>query len=144
MDVPWSDEQMMMAQKIVMERFAMNCVAGHLATAAMSEKEADTTVPLARFNFEEAIVVDRETIGLHEPYSYCKFTKAQSEEFVAMQGDGMAQTKVVTTLNRAASSLARWHDVLFFRGLKDGLKMIPPGVEAGAAPGMVPISLTFL
>jgi hypothetical protein len=132
MDLTWSQEQMSMAQKIVMERFALNSVAGRLAHhSEVDDKE--TTVRRNRFDFNQAIVIDREVLGLYEPFSFCKLSKAQADEFASMQGQSVMQTKAITTLTRAASRLARWHDVLFFRGLQDGndpnLNLKPPLVE---------------
>jgi hypothetical protein len=89
----------------------------------------ETTVRRNRFDFAEAIVIDREVFGLNEPFSFCRFSKAQVDEFGTMQGDGGMQTKAVTTLTRAASRLARWHDILFFRGLAEGRPLRPPLVE---------------
>ena len=128
MELSWSDERMSMAQKIVMERFAQNSVAGHLAPHSTVD-EMETTVRRNRFDFAEAIVIDREVFGLNEPFSFCRFSKAQVDEFDTMQGEGAMQTKAVTTLTRAASRLARWHDVLFFRGLAEGQPLRPPLVE---------------
>jgi hypothetical protein len=208
-DGPWNKEQMLMAQKIAIERFAMNSVAGHVAPIT-TVSALDTTVPRMRYMYNEALVIDRETWNLHEPFSYCIFTQAQVDEFTKMPAitppssmaatagnptsgmappagnptgrmaatagnstssmaataanvpavlstngmygmqraggtqwmqstDGMHQSKVLTTINRAASNLARWHDVLFFRGLTDGLdhklKLIPPLIELGVSPG---------
>ena len=112
---PWSGERMAMAKKIIMLRFAQNSVAGHLAPHSTVD-EMETTVRRNRYDFKREIVVDREVFGLNEPFSYCWLTKAQVEEFATTQGEGITQSKAVTTLTRAASSLARWHDVLFFRG----------------------------
>jgi hypothetical protein len=128
MELSWSDERMSMAQKIVMERFALNSVAGHLAPHSTVD-EMETTVRRNRFDFNEAVVIDREVFGLNEPFSFCRFTKAQVDEFGTMQGEGAMQTKAVTTLTRAASRLARWHDILFFRGLEEGRALRPPLVE---------------
>ena len=47
------------------------------------------------------------------------------DEFGATQGEDVSQTKVVTTLTRAASNLARWHDILFF----SGQGAMPPPVQ---------------
>jgi len=139
MELTWSDERMSMAQKIVMERFALNSVAGHLAPHSTVD-EMETTVRRNRFDFNEAIVIDREVFGLNEPFSFCRFSKAQVDEFGTMHGEGVLQTKAVTTLTRAASRLARWHDVLFFRGLAEGQPLRPPLVEM-PAPENPPQSL---
>jgi hypothetical protein len=129
MDHTWTDNQMLLAQKTVMERFALNSVAGHLAPHSTVD-DTEVTVKRNRFDFGESIVIDREVFGLFEPFSICKFTKAQIDEFHAVpDGGDVTQTKVVTTLTRAASSLARWHDILFFRGYTDGLSLKPPSVE---------------
>src|ERR671923_2513394 len=82
----FTDERMGIAQKIVMERFALNSVAGHLASHSMVD-EAQTTVLRNRFDFNNAIVIDRETYGLYEPFSFCRFSKAQAKEFMTMQGE---------------------------------------------------------
>jgi len=121
MELTWTNEQMNKAQKIVMERFALNSVAGFL-TPHSTVGEMETTVRRNRFDFGQAIVIDQEVFGLYEPFSYCRFSKAQVDEFGTMQGEGGMQTKAVTTLTRAASRLARWHDVLFFRGVVEGLR----------------------
>jgi uncharacterized linocin/CFP29 family protein len=129
MDLSWTDDQMNLAQKFVMERFALNSVAGHLAPHSTVD-DSETTVKSNRFDFAESIVIDREVSALYEPFSFCRFSKAQVDEFQAVQAGGDAtQTKVVTTLTRAASSLARFHDVLFFRGYKDGIALKPKSVE---------------
>jgi len=119
------------AQQIVMERFVQNSVAEHLAPHSTVD-DLETTVRSNRFNFEKEIVIDREVFGLYEPFSYCKFSKAQMDEFGMMQGDSLMEnkTKAVTTLNRAASRLARWHDILFFIGhTKEGLRLKPRFIE---------------
>jgi hypothetical protein len=118
MELAWDAKRMDMAQKFAVERFAQNCVAAHLSPVATVD-ETETTARRSRYDFSEGIVVDREVLGLNEPF--CKFTKAQVDEFSAMQDKALEQTKVVTTLTRAASSLARWHDVLFFKGLDKAL-----------------------
>jgi hypothetical protein len=119
MELTWSAEQMSMAQRIVMERFAVNSVAGHLSPHSTVD-DRETTVNRNRFDFTQSIVIDREVLDLFEPFSFCRFSKAQVDEFAEAQGEEAAQTKVVTTLTRAASNLARWHDVLFFRGFSEG------------------------
>jgi hypothetical protein len=128
MDLKWNEEQMSMAQKIVMERFALNSVAEHLAHPSKVD-DVETTVRRNRFDFNEAIVIDREVLSLYEPYSFCKLSKAQVDEFGAMQSESIMQAKAITTLTRAASRLARWHDVLFFTGLEVGNALRPPLVE---------------
>jgi hypothetical protein len=139
MELIWSDQQMRMAQRIVMECFAQNSVAGHLAPHSTVD-DMETTVRRNRFDFNNAIVVDREVFGLYEPFSFSRFSKAQVDEFGAMQGDGVMQKKAVTTLTRAASRVARWHDVLFFRGLAESQPLRPPLVEM-PAPQNPPQSL---
>ena len=124
MDLNWSDDRMKMAQKIVLERFAQNSVAGHLAPHSTVD-DTETTVRGNRFDFAQTIVIDREVLNLNEPFSFCWFTKAQVDEFGATQGEDVSQTKVVTTLTRAASNLARWHDILFF----SGQGAMPPPVQ---------------
>jgi hypothetical protein len=119
---------MAMAQRIVMERFAMDSVAGHLAPHSTVD-EMETTIRRNRFDFNEAIVNDREVFGLYEPFSFCRLSKAQVNEFGTIQGADGIQTRAITTLNRAASGLARWHEVLFFRGLEEGRPLKPPFVE---------------
>jgi Encapsulating protein for peroxidase len=114
-----------------MERFVQNSVAEHLAPHSTVD-DLETTVISNRFDFVKEVVVDREVYGLYEPFSFCKFTKAQMDEFGMMQGDSLMEnkTKAVTTLNRAASRLARWHDILFFIGhTKEGLRLKPDFIE---------------
>jgi uncharacterized linocin/CFP29 family protein len=166
----WTSELMDLARKIVVERFAQNSIAGHLAPPAVVTDD-ETTVLKNRFDFQNRIVVDRETLGLHEPFAFCGFTRAQADEFMKMIGkwkDGtmpdpsmvkpmggmpdagmpreatvggmpawaISQLKVVTTLTRAASALARWHDALFFMGYEECMKrgMKPRGVEMPTSP----------
>src|SRR2546425_6779047 len=69
MELTWSDERMSMAQKIVMERFALDSVAGHLAPHSTVD-EMETTVRRNRFDFTNAIVIDREILELNEPFSF--------------------------------------------------------------------------
>jgi hypothetical protein len=125
MDLTWTSEHLSKAQQIVMERFALNSVAGHLAPHSTID-EMETTVRRNRFDFNDVIVIDREVLGLYEPFSFCRLSKAQVDEFATTQGDGIMQTKAITTLTRAASRLARWHYVLFFRGLEEGNALKPP------------------
>jgi uncharacterized linocin/CFP29 family protein len=115
MELAWDEGQMDMAQKFARERFAQNCVAGHLSPLATVD-ERETTVRRSRYDFSHGIVVDREVLILNEPFAFCKFTKAQVDEFSELEDEALEQTNVVTTITRAASSLARWHDVLFFKG----------------------------
>jgi hypothetical protein len=132
MELSWSAEQMSMAQKIVMERFARNSVAGHLSPFSTVD-DRETTVRRNRFDFTRSIVIDREVFGLFEPFSFCRFSKAQVDEFAEAQGEEATQTRMVTTLTRAASNLARWHDVLFFRGFPDSEPLRPPSVAMPSA-----------
>jgi hypothetical protein len=92
MDLNWSDDRMKMAQKIVLERFAQNSVAGHLAPHSTVD-DTETTVRGNRFDFAQTIVIDREVLNLNEPFSFCWFTKAQVDEFGATQGEDVSQTK---------------------------------------------------
>jgi len=80
MDPVWSNEKMQLAQKIVAERFKTNSVARHLAPHSMID-EGETTVKRNRYDFAEAIVIDREVLSLYEPFSFCRFSKAQVDEF---------------------------------------------------------------
>jgi hypothetical protein len=59
--------------------------------------QMETTVKRNRFDFDDAIVIDREVFGLYEP----------------MQNVNEVEAKAATTLTCAASRLARWHDILF-------------------------------
>lgn len=138
MELTLNNEQMSKAQKLIMERFALNSVAGHLSLHSKVD-DMETTVRRSRFDFDDAIVIDREVLGLYEPFSLCSLSKAQVDEFGAAQGEAVRQTQAITTLTRAASRLARWHDVLFFRGLEDGVK--PRFVEMPAVPENPPQSL---
>jgi uncharacterized linocin/CFP29 family protein len=117
------------AQQIVVERFAMNSVAGHLASHVAVD-DTETTVKRNRFDVGIGRVIDRETLGLYEPFSFCRLTKAQIDEFALSQSNATKQTKAVTSFTRAASRLARWHDVLFFAGFDEASK--PAGVEMPA------------
>ena len=137
MNMIWDANHINLAMKIVMERFALNSVAGHFAPPIMEDKMA-TTALSNRFDFKNRIVVDGETINLHEPFATCNFTLAQVSEFASMTGASLTgemamQIRMVTTITRAASALARWHDVLFFVGIDQ--KQLPPGVEPGTSVG---------
>ena len=92
-----------------MERFALNSVAGHLSPHS-TVADTETTVARNRFDFTASIVIDREIFDLFEPFSFCRLSKAQVDEFGVAQGETAARTKAATTLTRAASNLARWHD----------------------------------
>lgn len=149
MSMTWDSDHMNLAIKIVMERFAMNSVAGHFAPPSMVDKMA-STVPSNRFDFTERVVVDNETINLHEPFARCNFTLAQVTDFASLAGAMLTgemamQNRMVTTITRAASALARWHDVLFFVGFdpkREPPSQPPPGVEIGRPVTTgVPVSL---
>jgi hypothetical protein len=56
MELTWSKEQMEMAQQIVMERFAQNSVAGHLAQPSIID-DVETTARSNRFDFASATVI---------------------------------------------------------------------------------------
>jgi hypothetical protein len=137
MDMTWDTDHTNLATKIAIERFAMNSVAGHFAPPTTIDKMS-TTVPANRFDFGNQIVVDNETLNLFEPFARCNFTLAQVNEFASLKGDAAMQSRVVTAITRAASALARWHDVLFFSGLEfdtsHAPKQLPPGVEPGSLP----------
>jgi hypothetical protein len=149
----WDSGHMDLAMKIVKERFAMNSVAGHFAPQFWVDKMA-RAVPSNRFDYAKRTVVDDETLNLYEPFARCNFTLAQMNEFGSMTDDMLAgdmamQNKVVATITRAASALARWHDFLFFVGLDSGQKRadlskdcVPIGVEMGRLiANTVPVSL---
>jgi hypothetical protein len=149
----WDSDHMNFAMKIVMERFAMNSVAGHFAPYSMVDKMA-RTVPSNRFDYSGRVVVDDETLNLYEPFALCRFTLAQMNEFGSMSGEMLRgemarQNKIVTTITRAASALARWHDFLFFVGLQPDQKpnqlpagIIPQGVDTGRPiVNTIPVSL---
>ena len=144
MELTWDKEEMSKAQKIIVERFAMNSVAGHLSLHSKVD-EIDTTVRRSRFDFNDAIVIDREVLSLYEPFALCNLSKAQVDEFSTMHGEEPGQTQAIATLTRAASRLARWHDVLFFRGLVEGNvegnALKPPLVHMPAVPENPPQSL---
>ena len=142
----WDADHLNAAAKVVQKRFAMNSVAGHFAPPSMVDKMA-STVPSNRFDFDQRVVVDNETINLREPFAKCSFTLAQVTEFgaltgAALTGELVMQNRIVTALTRAASALARWHDVLFFVGFQP--KQLPSGVVDGngrAVNQNVPVSL---
>lgn len=119
-ELHWTEEQKKMAQAAVMERFAFNSVAKQLVpdvTVAWTE----TTVRWNRFDFQRRMVNDFDTLGLFEPYVIVNISRAQADE--------ASLERAKTTLNRAASALARWHDVLVFAGFDLNLNPKPPGVE---------------
>jgi hypothetical protein len=61
MDPSWTPAQMQQAQRIVVERFAMNSVARHLASP-MTVDEIETTVKRNRFDVGTGRVVDSRDI----------------------------------------------------------------------------------
>jgi hypothetical protein len=133
----WTSEHMAFAMKTVKERFAMNSVAGHFAPHSWVDKMA-RTVPSNRFDYAARTVVDVENLNLYEPFAICNFTLAQMSEFGSMTGEMLTgemakQNKIVTTITRAASALARWHDFLFIVGLEPAHEAVPAreGVPAG-------------
>ncbi|MDT4292019.1 encapsulin [Methylomonas sp. MO1] len=149
MTINWDQEHMNLAMKIVRERFAMNSIAGHFAPHTMID-QMTRTIPSNRFDYGERIVIDNETLNLFEPFAICNFTLAQMNEFGNLSGEMLTgetamQNRIVTTITRAASALARWHDFLFFVGLEqndDPSKLKPPGVDPGkAVTNPVPVSL---
>ena len=73
---------MNVARQIVMQRFATNSVAGHLAQSSMVARN-ETTFQSDRFDFAKNQVADRETFGLYEPFALCKLTRAQVDELVS-------------------------------------------------------------
>ncbi len=131
----------------------MNSIAGHFAPPSMIDKMV-RTVPNNRLDYTNRIVVDNETLNLHEPFAKCNFTLAQVNEFGSMTGEMLTgemamQNRMVTTITRAGSALARWHDFLFFVGLEPGQAInqlpagvLPPGVDVGkTVTNSVPVSL---
>ncbi|MDN5940455.1 MAG: bacteriocin family protein [Nitrospira sp.] len=119
-ELHWTEEQKKLAQAAVMERFASNSVAKQFVpevTVAWTE----TTVRWNRFDFQRRMVNDNETLGLFEPYAFVNLSRAQ--------GDEASLERAKTTLNRAASALARWHDALVFAGFDLKLNPKPPGIE---------------
>jgi hypothetical protein len=137
----WDSDHLGMATKVAVERFAMNSVAGHFAPPTIVDK-ALTQVPANRFDYDKRIVTDNENLNLYVPFATCNFTLSQMTEFGSAKGDAAMQSRAISAITRAASSLARWHDVLFFFGLELDPKtgrgtQQPNGVELGpigAAP----------
>lgn len=119
-ELHWTDEQMKIAQAAVMERFAFNSVAKQFIPEMMVDW-TETTVRWNRFDFKRRMVNDCETLGLFEPYAFVNLSRAQ--------GDEASLQRALTTLHRAASALARWHDVLVFSGFDLKLNPKPPGIE---------------
>lgn len=134
MDATWDNDHLGMATKVAVERFAMNSVAGHFAPPTVVDKKL-TQVPANRFDYGQQVVVDNENLNLFEPFATCNFTLSQVTEFGSAKDEAAMQSRVLTAITRAASSLARWHDVLFFFGLEDDqngkLAKLPLGVSPG-------------
>jgi uncharacterized linocin/CFP29 family protein len=131
-ELHWTDEQKQMAQSAVSERFAFNSVAKQF----IPEEPVgwtDTTVRWNRYDFQRRVVIDRETLGLHEPYALVNLTRAQ--------GDETSLQRALTTLHRAASALARWHDALIFTGFDEKINPKPPGIEMPIPAESAPIGL---
>jgi hypothetical protein len=119
-ELEWSADQKAAAQAAVVERFQRNSV-GDRFIPALDVEWSETVVPWNRFDFQERRTVDQETLSLHEPYAIVELTRAQADE--------PSLTRALSTIHRAASALARWHDVLLFTGFEDGKKLKPRGVE---------------
>jgi|SRR5215475_1182339 len=135
MDVTWDDDHLGMATKVAVERFAMNSVAGHFAPPTVVDKKL-TQIPANRFDFDQQVVVDNENLNLFEPFATCNFTLSQVTEFGSAKDEAAMQSRVLTAITRSASSLARWHDVLFFFGLEDDPKTGKPAkLPLGVSPG---------
>jgi hypothetical protein len=130
-ELHWTDEQKQMAQTAVMERFAFNSVAKQFIPEIMVDW-TETTVRWNRYDYIRQMVNDGETLGLLEPYSFVNLSRAQADE--------PSLQRAMTTLNRAASALARWHDVLVFSGFDLNLNPKPPGIEMPSCEPM-PIGL---
>ena len=128
-ELTWSDEQVQRAHAEVMSRFARNSVAKQFVPE-QSVSWTETTTKSNRYDYVAGIVIDRETYDLHEPYAFVRLTRAQ--------GDESDLNRAMTTLNRMASALARWHDVLVFAG--DDRGKLPPNVCMPATPN-APTSL---
>lgn len=131
-ELHWTDEQKQLAQAAVMERFAFNSVAKQFIPETTVDW-TETTVRWNRYDFQRRMVIDRETLGLHEPYASVNLTRAQ--------GDEAGLQRALTTLHRAASALARWHDVLVFSGFDEKLNPKPPGIEMPTPTASAPIGL---
>ena len=89
MDMDWTPAMVNAAMTIAMQRFAANCVAGHMVSPTYVDSTA-RTVPRNRFDFHEhqRLVVDTETLNLYEPFAECHVTLAQLEEFSSMLSQG--------------------------------------------------------
>lgn len=107
------------AKDAVMQRFIRNSVAMQFIPEFYVDR-AITTVHSNRFDYTNSIVDDVSQITLYEPTSEVRFTKAQIDE------DNLH--KAMTTVHRAASALARWHDELLFYGF-EATKPKPPGIR---------------
>ncbi len=136
MDARWDDDHLAMATKVAVERFAMNSVAGHFAPPTVVDKML-TQVPANRFDYGTRLVDDAERLTLFEPFATCNFTLSQVSEFGTATADTAMQSRVVTAITRAASALARWHDVLFFFGLEEDGDGNPAQLPPGVAPGPI-------
>ena len=115
-ELNWTEEQMKMAHAEVMTRFARNSVAKQFIPD-VSVDATDTTTKSLRFNYSRGVVEDRDTYDLSEPYAFVRLTRSQ--------GDEANMRRAMTTLNRAASALARAHDTLIF----SSERALPPGVQ---------------
>lgn len=129
-ELSWTDEQFKAARTEVMNRFMRNSVSMQFVPehyVAWTE----TTVKSDRYDYDNSIVVDRETLDLYEPYAEVKLTRAQGDENDLHQA--------MTTLNRAASALARWRDRLVISGYD--AKQLPRGVSMPAPREPSPMGL---
>jgi hypothetical protein len=131
----WKEEHLNLLMRVVQKRFAMNSVAGHVVPLSTIES-GKRSVSSNRFDYTKQIVIDSENLELHEPFAKCDFTLAQVTEFSLLEGEMLTdekamQTSIATTITRAASALARWHDYLFFVGPPDkqGNPALPTGVS---------------
>ncbi|HNP50797.1 MAG TPA: encapsulin [Nitrosomonas nitrosa] len=131
-ELHWTDEQKQMAQTAVMERFAFNSVAKQFVPEVTVDW-TETTVRWNRYDFKRRMVIDRETLELYEPYASVNLSRAQ--------GDEASLQRALTTLHRAASALARWHDVLVFSGFDESINPKPPGIEMPISSVPAPVSL---
>lgn len=131
----WKEEHLNLAMNIVRQRFAQNSVAGHVVPVSTIES-GKRSVSSNRFDYNKRIVIDSENLELHEPFAKCDFTLAQVTEFSLLKDDLLTnekamQTSIATTITRAASALARWHDFLFFVGPPEKGAPAPPIGIAG-------------
>ncbi len=131
-ELHWTNEQMEMARSAIMERFALNSVAKQFIPEVNIDW-TETTVKWNRFDFQQRVVIDRETIDLYEPYASIKLTRAQ--------GDEADLQRAMTTLHRAGSALARFFDCLVFSGFESCGRIKPPGIEMPDPAGETPVSL---